>query len=90
MKEGGATEEQRIRFCFRRLTGRDPDKNEMRLSKELLNEQKNMFTKEPDRAKKLIEVGDQKADANLNMVDLAATTALAQAILNLDATIWKR
>ena len=90
LKQGGATEEQRIRFCFRRLTAREPDKNEVGLSKELLDEQKNLFAKEPDRAKKLIEVGDQKADANLNIVNLAATTALAQAILNLDATIWKR
>jgi len=90
MKEGGATEEQEIRYCFRRLTAREPDRDEARLLRELLDEQKKFFTAEPDRAKKLVSVGDRKCDPALNVVDLAATTTLAQAILNLDATIWKR
>lgn len=90
IKEGGATEEQRIRYCFRRLTAREPDKNETRLLKQLLDEQKNLFAKEPARAEKLIAVGDLKRDAKLNAVELAATTALAQTIMNLDATVWKR
>jgi hypothetical protein len=90
LKEGGATEEQRIRFCFRRLTAREPDNMEMRLLTELLEQQKGLFAKEPDRAEKLVSVGDQKRDPKLKVVELAATTTLAQAIMNLDATIWKR
>jgi hypothetical protein len=49
-----------------------------------------LFAKEPARAAKLIAVGDRKPDPKLNPVDLAATTALTQTILNLDATVWKR
>ena len=90
LTEGGQTPEQRIRFIFRRLTGREPDAQEMKLLKTLLQEQAAGFKAEPERAAKLISVGDQKADANLEAAELAATTALAQAIMNLDATVWKR
>ena len=90
MKAGGTTEEQRIRFCFRRLTAREPGQRETKLLKELLEEQKSLFAKEPDRADRLVSIGDQKRDVSLNPVELAAMTTLAQAILNLDATVWKR
>jgi hypothetical protein len=32
----------------------------------------------------------KKADEKLDAIELAATTTLAQAVMNLDATIWKR
>ncbi|HZV35872.1 MAG TPA: DUF1553 domain-containing protein, partial [Verrucomicrobiae bacterium] len=82
--------EQQIRFIFRRLTAREPDANEMKLLKELLEEQLAIFQKQPDRAEKMANAGERKRDASLNVVEVAATTALAQTILNLDATIWKR
>jgi hypothetical protein len=90
LKEGGPTARQRIRFAFRWLTGRYPDRRETRLLAQLLLEQAAIFAREPDRARQLIAVGDRKADPSLKVVDLAATTEMTQAILNLDATIWKR
>ena len=72
------------------MTARDPDLRETSLLRELLEEQKELFAKEPDRAAKLLAVGDHKCDPALDPVELAATTALAQTVLNLDATIWKR
>jgi hypothetical protein len=90
MKDGGATKEQRIRFCFRRLTGKEPERKEAALLKDLLDEQRGLFKKEPERADKLTLVGDQPRDRSLDVVELAAMTTVAQAILNLDATIWKR
>jgi hypothetical protein len=90
LKSGGATPDDRIRFIFRRLTARNPDARELKLMEELLRDQTKVFTNEPDRAGKLLSVGDRKADAALNPVELAAATTLAQAVLNLDATIWKR
>jgi len=90
IKEAGPAIEQRIRFAFRRLTARDPDPREFILLEQLLGEQKDLFAKEPDRAAKLTGVGDRKPDSALDPVDLAATTALTQTILNLDATVWKR
>ena len=60
------------------------------LLKELWTDQRERFKLEPDRATKLVEVGDQKRDATLDAVELAAATSVTQAILNLDATVWKR
>jgi hypothetical protein len=62
----------------------------MALMRELLEEQKKLFAQEPDRVAKLLAVGDHKPDLTLDPVELAATTALTQTILNLDATVWKR
>ncbi|MDB6021346.1 MAG: endo-inulinase [Pedosphaera sp.] len=90
IKEAGADSEARIRFVFQRLTARDPDAQELKLLMELLHEQSSIFEAEPARAERLVSVGDRKRDPALNLVELAATTTLAQAILNLDATIWKR
>ena len=39
---------------------------------------------------KLIGIGDRKPDPALLPAEVAAATVLAQAILNLDATIWER
>jgi hypothetical protein len=57
---------------------------------DLWTEQRQIFTQDPARAQQLISVGDRARDPNLNAVDLAAMTIVTQAILNLDATIWKR
>jgi hypothetical protein len=90
LKEGGTTPEERVGFVFRRLTGRYPDRRETKILAEILRKQAQIFTLEPDRARQLIVVGDRKADPSLKVVDLAAATEMTQAILNLDATIWKR
>jgi hypothetical protein len=57
---------------------------------ELLREQGAMFEKEPERAEKLIAVGERKRDPAQPAAQLAAMTALAQTVMNLDATVWKR
>jgi hypothetical protein len=90
LKEGGDTAEQRVDFIFRRLTARDVDAQELKLLKDLWREQADGFKAEPERAKKLISVGERKADAALDVTELAAATTVAQAVMNLDATIWKR
>lgn len=90
LKNGGHTPDQQIDFAFRRLAARDPDARETKVLRELLAQQKELFAKEPDRAEKLVSVGERKRDPSLNPVELAATTALTQAIMNSDATIWKR
>jgi len=89
LKEGRSTQEQ-ISFAFRRLTARQPTEAELNLLEQLLTEQKAMFKQEPDRAEKLIAVGDRKRDPALEPGELAAMTSVSQAIMNLDATVWKR
>ena len=90
MKEGGATTAKQIRYAFRRLTGHYPDSQESALLTQLLHEETGIFVKEPARAKELIAVGAAKPDPALKVIDLAAMTEVTQAMLNMDATIWKR
>ncbi|MGO8699520.1 MAG: DUF1553 domain-containing protein [Limisphaerales bacterium] len=90
LNEDGPHIRRRIDFIFRRLTGRKPEAKERRILAALLREQADIFSKEPDRAGNLIVLGASMADSSLDPVQLAATTELAQAILNLDATVWKR
>ena len=47
-------------------------------------------TRLPDEAAKLIRIGDRKTDPALPPAEIAAATILAQTVLNLDATVWKR
>ncbi len=90
MQQAGANPPDRIRFAFWRLTARAPEPKELEVLTELWKEQKEIFTKEPDRARQLISIGDRAHDAKPNEIDLAAMTIVAQAILNMDATVWKR
>lgn len=85
-----ATEEGEIGWIFRRLTGRRPDKVEMQILIDLLKEQRKSFAAEPDRAEKLVSVGASKRDKSLDVKELAAMTAVAQAVMNSDAVVWKR
>ena len=90
LKEGGLTVESRVRFAFRLLATREPSPTEAKLLVALYTEQRALFQAEPDSAATLVKIGASKADASLSPVDLAAATVLAQTILNLDATVWKR
>lgn len=90
MKEGGASDSERIRYMFLRLASREPTAKETQLLISLCEQQRALFRKEPDRAGKLIQIGERKPDPALPPVELAAATVAAQTILNLDATVWKR
>jgi hypothetical protein len=90
LTQGGPQQADEIAFAFRRLTGRKPLPEETRLLGELFREAREVFREEPERAAKLLAVGEKKRDPKLNESELAAATEVTQAILNLDATVWKR
>ena len=90
MKQSTTNNEARIRFAFRRLTARSPTPGELKLLLDLLHEQMDLFKAEAERVNKLISVGDRKRDESLDPIELAAMTSVAQTIMNLDATVWKR
>ena len=46
--------------------------------------------KTPEDARKLLGHGETPADDSLPAAELAALTSVCLAILNLDATVWKR
>lgn len=90
LKEAGSAEADRIRFAFRLLTLREPTPEEQVLLAALYKEQMTLFQSDPNSAARLIHIGDSKPDPALSSVSLAATTVLAQSVLNLDATLWSR
>jgi hypothetical protein len=90
IKEGGSTAAERARWVFRLLATREPSGTETSLLAGLYSDQLAQFQKEVAAAEKLIRIGDSKPDATMPPAELAAATVLAQAVLNLDATVWER
>jgi hypothetical protein len=90
VREGGPAAAGRVRIGFRRLAGREPEGQESRLLADLYEEQLALFTASPDQASRLLKIGERKPDPGLPPSEVAAAAVVAQTILNLDATIWKR
>ena len=90
LKESGPTSAEKAHYAFRLLAIREPSPRETKLLVSLYEDQLASFKKEPEMAAKLIKIGASKADPALPPAELAAATVLAQTVLNLDATIWKR
>jgi len=84
----------RIDTMFILLTGRAASDEERKLLTELYTEQKQIFTNAPGEAEKFLSVGQspasRKKTESVNKPELAALTVVAQAVLNCDASIWKR
>ncbi len=90
MKEGGANLSDRITFTFRLLTGRKPSSRELAVLRKLYDEQLALFRAQKENSEALAKVGESPADKSLDTAEVAASTALASAILNFDEAILKR
>jgi len=82
--------DQRIRAAFRRLTARPPDPREMAVLRQLFEEQRSRFTQQPDDAARLFTVGASAWDQSVPQAELAATTLLVSAVMNLDEFVIQR
>ncbi|MCX7418051.1 MAG: PSD1 and planctomycete cytochrome C domain-containing protein [Planctomycetia bacterium] len=87
--DGGATPEARLRFAFRRVTSRTPTDEEVALLVGGLNDDLTRFRQDAIAAKKLIVLGESKADASLEPAELAAYTLTANVLLNLDEVVTR-
>jgi hypothetical protein len=86
MAEGG---NDPVTFAFRLVTSREPTCDEAQLLWSARGEYLAEFRENPKSAAKLIRVGESKAPAELDPVELAANTALANVLLNLDEVVTK-
>jgi hypothetical protein len=77
IQEGGSTEEARIAYAFRLATGRPPDPAEAKLLADRLHHLLATYTADPAAARALAD----------GAPELAAYTALANIILNLDEVL---
>ena len=87
---GGPDDPARAAWMFRRATARPPTPREAAVLAQLLAEQRALFAADPAAARQLLKVGEASPDPALDPVELAAATVLAQALLNHDATAYRR
>jgi cytochrome c553 len=87
--EGGDDLKERIRLGFRVVTARDPSAAENELLQNKLTGDLERYTKDPESATRLLQVGDSDAISEMDAVELAAFTELARLLLNLDEAITK-
>lgn len=86
---GKPNAEQRIETIYRLVLSRRPTKSEAAILTKTLGTLRAQFAREPDSAKKLLSIGEEKRDEKLDPIEHAAYTALCNLILNLDETLTK-
>ncbi|MEW6304644.1 MAG: PSD1 and planctomycete cytochrome C domain-containing protein [Verrucomicrobiota bacterium] len=89
MTQGGATASERITFAFRLATARPPEARELKVLLGGFEQHLVDYRNDTEAAAKLIQMGASKPDTKLNASELAAYTAVASLILNLDEVITK-
>jgi hypothetical protein len=87
--EGGRSVNDRLAYAFRLATARRPDREELKLLREALEQQLARYRKDTGAAEKLLSVGAFRASESLDRSELAAWTTIASMILNLDETVTK-
>jgi hypothetical protein len=87
--EGGVSAASRLAFAFRLATGREPDDQERQILQKALDEQLAAYRIDVQRARALLGVGAAPYDPAIPPAELAAYTAVANMILNLDETITR-
>ena len=87
LREGGATDADRITFLWRQALSRAPDAAERDLVAGLLTRRRAEFKQDPQAATDLLSVGIAPRDKAVDPVELAAWTATARAVLNLHEAI---
>lgn len=87
--EGGSDDRQRINWAFETLTSRIPSERETTELVGLLDDARAAFQRDPEGAKRLIRIGQSTPAAAIDPVELAAWTAVASTLINLDEVVTK-
>jgi Protein of unknown function (DUF1553) len=87
--EGGATPQTRVAFVFRLAVGRAADEREMRILQKSLDQMLAAYRADEPGARSLIAVGAAASDPSISASELAAYTAVANIILNMDEVITR-
>jgi hypothetical protein len=89
IKEGGEKDDDRLDFVAMRLLARPFRADELPIVKASLAELSAHYAANADDAKKLIAVGESKADPAVDPAQLAAWTMLVNELMNLDEVLNK-
>ncbi len=89
LREGGDTPDAQLAFAFRLATGRTPTAAEIGTLHKSLDKYVSKFRQTPASAEELVTHGESPRDQSLDVVELAARTAVASVLLNLDEAVSK-
>lgn len=89
LHDTGSSPKDRLAHGFRLATSRSPRADEAAILQAGYQRQLALFEDDPPQVEKYLQHGDSPIDAEANRVELAAYTAMASVILNLDETITK-
>jgi len=89
MLEEPADLDRRLKRAFRLTLGRVPATDEIDILKRTYEQQLVEFQNDPGSAAELLKVGESKVPESLDQVKLAAMTAIANVLLNLNETITR-
>ncbi len=90
MQQFPGDRDQQLSTLFRVLTSRRPDADELSVLQRFGDAQRQFFQRSPEDSLKLLAIGDHRRDEQLDPVELAALTAVAEALLSYDETITNR
>ena len=87
MYDRASSDEERLHWGWRVVTGRQAKSEEIVLLKQLLDKHRQHFVEQPDGAAALVSVGLSKRDEAIDTAELAAWTSVSRALLNLNEAI---
>jgi hypothetical protein len=89
LTEGGKSTDSQLTYAFRLATSRTPTPSELATLRSSLQSFSERFHKSPDSAAQFITHGEAAQNKSIDTVDLAAHTAVASILLNMDESISK-
>lgn len=89
LKHGGASCDERVTYAYHIILARQPSAREQRALQKQLETHLAHYRKDVELAKKLISLGESKADTKLDPSELAAYTLVANTLLNFDETLMR-
>ena len=89
MREGGESPESRITHAFRLVLARNPSDAELRILAAGYAEHLRDFQRNPESASRLLNAGESPINIKLDRSELAAYSAIASLIFNLDEAVMK-
>jgi mono/diheme cytochrome c family protein len=87
--EGGTSPEERITRAFRLALARPPAAAELGILVSGFQDHLAHYRAEPEAALTLVRIGESPRDERIDVAELAAYTAVAAVVLNLDETVTK-
>ncbi len=89
VREGGDTDAERIGWVWKTVLSRPPNEREIAALTRLYRQNLKQYEADPSSAKKLLRIGLAPQPKNIADAELAAWTAVARALLNLNETITR-